>query len=70
MPASCTNDGAHDVLYSISFDRSSTSVDGSVIQPSRQPVISQLFENELTTMTRSSRSARSRNDGAGLPSSP
>ena len=70
MPASWTNDGAHDVLYSISLPRSPTRPAGSTIQPRRQPVISQLFENELTQMTCSSRVAMSRNDGATAPPDP
>ena len=43
---------------------------GSTIQPSRQPVISHALENELTAITRASRGARSRKDGAMVPSGP
>ena len=64
MPARCTKPGAHEVLYSISLPTSGTSAGGATIQPSRQPVISQVLENVLVLTTRSSGAARSRNEGA------
>jgi hypothetical protein len=64
------NDGAHEVLYSTSLPRSSSNDAGSTIQPSRQPVISHALENEFTAITRSSRLAISRKDGATPPSRP
>jgi hypothetical protein len=52
------------MLYSVSISKLGPSAAGAVIQPSRQPVIDQVLEKLLTTMTRSSGSACSRNDGA------
>ena len=66
MPARCTNTGEHDVLYSISLPISGIRASGAMIQPRRQPVISQALEKLFALTTRASRPAMSRNDGAQL----
>jgi hypothetical protein len=65
IPACCRKVGAPLVLNSTSFSITGKRSGGTTIQPSRQPVIAQFFEKLLTTISRSSRSAWSRKDGAG-----
>ena len=64
MPACCRKVGEPLVLNSTSFSTCGCRSGGTVSQPSRQPVIAQLFEKLLTTISRSSGSAWSRKDGA------
>jgi len=52
------------MLNSISFSSAGVTEAGAVIQPSRQPVIDQVLEKLLTTITRSSGSAICRKLGA------
>ncbi len=60
----CRKGGTHDVLYSIMLNRASVTHSGVTIQPMRQPVIAQLLEKLFTTMSGSSGSAMSMNEGA------
>jgi hypothetical protein len=64
MPACCKKVGEPLVLNSTSFSITGSRSGGTVIQPSRHPVIAQFFEKLLTTISRSSGSAWSRKDGA------
>ena len=56
--------GAQEVLYSTSLPSAGISGSGALIQPSRQPVIAQVLENELIATRRSPGSAISRKAGA------
>jgi len=52
------------MLNSVIFSNTLVSSAGAITQPSRQPVIDQLFENELTITTGSSGPASVTSDGA------
>ena len=51
--AACTKPGVHVLENSISLEISGMSCGGAVTQPIRQPVISQVLENELALTSRS-----------------
>ena len=67
VAARCMNTATPEVEYWIMFSITWPSEGCALIQPTRQPVIAQFFENVLTNSTRSSASITSMKEGARSP---